>query len=139
MRKSEIKQRVDNFLDDGNIIPKMNQKFKQFWLENLRNGKFNQGNDNLCSVSDSGKKSHCCLGVLGEIIAEKQIKDHKKRINIELKPLRNIYSFNGATGLLPTSISEMVTINLTIQDLLASLNDRGATFKQIADVIEEYL
>lgn len=140
MKKKEIKDRVKSFLADGYTFKKMSQIYKKIWLENLRSGKFKQVSDALCKIEFGGtQKSYCCLGVLCETVAEKQIKDHKKRINVELTHDKTGFKFNGQEDLLHNSIAEVVIIDDVVQEFLASLNDRGASFKQIADVIEEYM
>ncbi len=46
----------------------MNSEIKAKWLEALRSGKYVQGHRRLRRVTDLGKVTHCCLGVLCEVM-----------------------------------------------------------------------
>jgi len=116
----------------------MNPIIKEQWLHALRSDKFKQGRDYL---HKDGK--HCCLGVLCELAVDAGVIDSFKA---EGRP--TIYGgYDEAT--LPQEVQDWAgltedipVVSVEIDDEeqhLASLNDNGWTFKEIADVIEKEL
>jgi hypothetical protein len=95
----------------------MNKTIKAKWVKALRSGKYRQAQDVL--RSDSG--AYCCLGVLRSVMhkgsslkkgdEEYLHPDHKKEAGLSYKQ----------------------------QGQLATMNDEGKTFSQIADYIEKKL
>lgn len=122
----------------------MNPEIKKQWVDALRSGEYLQGQDLL---RDANNK-FCCLGVLCDF--------YSKATGVEWGN-----SFNIGRGLcmheeydvLPGRVAEWVGLPLeggndwtevpvcygSGSTTLASMNDRGDTFAQIADVIEEKL
>ena len=94
----------------------MKPKVKKFWIEALRSGKYRQIQHRL--FSDAG---YCCLGVLCKI--------SRKRIDEQFA--------------LPVSVLRWAGLHDNdpmLGDCSASRwNDSGATFAEIADLIERHL
>ncbi len=108
------------------------------WVKALRSGKYKQGQGLLETLD--GK--NCCLGVLCKVAGIRKIKRRA--------PLGRVHSIvfggkkNPSIGTL--SQSEMKRVGMVscdgklpnVADSLASLNDSGKTFKQIAKLIEKH-
>lgn len=84
---------------------------KKKWVEALRSGEYEQYTGELKHKYASGGTAFCCLGVLQDLIGCR-----KKSNGDELLPKR--------------------VLPLDIQDRLASMNDNGRSFAQIATAIE---
>ena len=111
----------------------MNEKIKEEWIALLRYADIPQGQKYLCR-----KDKLCCLGVLSEMAVAEGI------IESELLAFSTLY--DGCSVSLPFKVMKWAGFKDTsmayIQELdrtLASLNDSGKTFPEIADIIEEYL
>lgn len=109
----------------------MKKELRDKWVEALRSGDYEQGMDALCSPSeDSDGFKYCCLGVLFEVEnGEDAWIDPGPGFSLEVKqPVAEEYSacsfYQGP--LARDAASE-----------LAKMNDNGASFKAIADWIEE--
>lgn len=93
----------------------MNAELKDAWIEALRGGEYRQGRYRL--------KAHdgrfCCLGVLCDIAGRKWTRGNK-------------------TGVFPREVRLAGVSRIQAEDL-ASMNDTGETFTEIADYIEETL
>ena len=116
----------------------MDPIIKEQWLHALRSDKFKQGRDYL---HKDGR--HCCLGVLCELAVDAGVIDAFKA---EGRP--TMYGEYGETSLPPevqlwAGLREDIpSVSVEIegeQQHLASLNDNGWTFKEIADIIEKEL
>lgn len=101
------------------------------WLEELRSGKHKQ-----CTEDLRFRDSYCCLGVAAEFV-------------LGIKPQRaapsNHWTFNGNSGCLAEGDWEQMGLVGDEGNFaeyrddggsLASLNDKGWTFTEIADFIE---
>src|SRR5678816_767057 len=111
----------------------MKQDIKDRWVAALRSGEYTQGAGYL---NANGK--FCCLGVLCEIAYQDGI--------IEKKVITNITYYGKGTGtftILPMIVTEWAGLpgpNPTVETTsLGALNDLGASFQKIADLIEERL
>lgn len=121
----------------------MNQEIKKEWVDALRSGKYKQGIQNL-----NLEEEYCCLGVLCDLV--------KDKLGVEWQLIENgAYGFLGDTAFLPPSVQDFCGlqesdphIELTPElqtkydstDIsLSYLNDSGANFDEIADLIEQQL
>jgi hypothetical protein len=138
----------------------MNEAIKKLWVEALRSGKYEQGHEQL---KCDGK--HCCLGVLCELhatstgqgefvpnadswgtdvyrVGEEQDEALPPLPVVQWAGLRNQDPGMGAE-VLPSDIIEAVRAYSEEPSLartsLSAVNDAGATFAQIADLIEKAL
>lgn len=113
------------------------------WVKVLRSGRYKQGKDVLKCKTRAGVVRHCCLGVLCELYQ----KEHKVKLRTDTFCFVNelIFSFDGDTAGLPERVMRWSGVrtdggsfrNDLLNDTLASINDGGDSFKEIADIIEE--
>lgn len=114
----------------------MNREIKEKWVAALRSGEYKQGMGQLRDSSDS---RFCCLGVLTDLYI-KETGQGKWDSNFFRSGNKDGNLFSGFTP-------EPVRVWAGLRDRnpqvdatnLATLNDGGCTFNQIADKIEEYL
>lgn len=119
----------------------MNQDVKAQWLTALRSGQYHQGRGYL---NHAGK--YCCLGVLCELavragVIRKMKTDDESTIAYgheenEGLPPREVAEWSGLSQF---SCNPMVTEANGERSCVSTLNDRGRTFAEIADLIEEQL
>lgn len=127
----------------------MNQEIKARWVAALRSGRYQQGTSALCLLTDSGEEWHCCLGVLSEIAVQDGIvvKEPDRAVTRAWFGTDDGMSRLGNFNYLPPQVSEWAHLSqfnpfVTIDGKtahLASFNDGGYTFAQIADAIETQL
>jgi hypothetical protein len=130
---------------------KMNPRIKALWVNELRNGGHEQGVEALCRLKfDKANPEYCCLGILCEIAVREGV----------IKPAIPIYRggsdetlFDYAdepTNLLPAVVQRWAGLSSEdpevdagnigrTEESLAGLNDSGASFAEIAQIIEEQL
>jgi hypothetical protein len=132
----------------GYVRPKIPLRDK--WLKALRSGEFTQGKRELRCINNNGIVEYCCLGVISSL--QGRLKDcwgnpidpsfqgtvcdfgeeyYSKTILAEDNPLA---PFIGGSGFFPSSVT--VEFNGATSFSLASLNDAGASFTEIAQIIE---
>lgn len=116
-------------------------KIHNDWIVALTNGKYSQGTHFLKREEDTGAISHCCLGVLCEIMnvsSDKTRADKGKFDHVEF-----IWFFEGKEGILPDSVVDdlgLVDSTYAYQSIMPSftrLNDEGASFNCIANFIKD--
>ncbi len=105
----------------------MKKHLRDEWLAALRSGTYQQGEGEL-RVDDGDGPLFCCLGVYCEV-----------------RGLR----FEDGGYILPTGARQDTTFlleyyiaelaDLTTQSALADMNDKGASFAEIADWIEQHI
>lgn len=105
----------------------------QKWIDALRSREYRQTRNRLHDT-----EGYCCLGVACDLFA-KEMGDSKW---VEL-PNDNGFAFrhNGEwfdmTSFLPRDVAIFFGLHPKYEDTLASMNDEGKTFSQIATRIEE--
>lgn len=102
----------------------LTQELKERWVAALRSGEYKQGKSRLCR-----RKRYCCLGVLAEIQGE-------------LKKGNVYYSQGpddcGHSGFLADEFErDFHYLSRDTQMYLATKNDKGESFEDLADYIEE--
>lgn len=107
----------------------MNFEVKKEWLEALRSGKYQQGNQELRTVEGR----FCCLGVLCDLYSRKfQVPWDERKFQRELSyPPMEVRMWAGLEHEDPMIPS--------VNHSLSYLNDDGKTFDEIAKYIEEEL
>lgn len=119
----------------------MNKEIKARWINALLSGEYEQGKGFLRSPEGE----YCCLGVLCDL--------YSKDTGIEWgKGRSGANTMHGLDGMTSNEVdrwagfveSTQYTPELSVEtydilSTLADMNDEGATFKQIVDVIEEKL
>lgn len=124
----------------------MKTEIKERWLEALRSGDYEQGTRTLRNANDH----FCCLGVLCDLAEQEGVVTHEIAA-----PGR--YAYTGAeaydewrsssTTTLPTAVAKWAGLDWNNPSViagdeersLAGINDEGASFSEIADLIEEHL
>lgn len=116
----------------------MNTEIKQKWVAALRSGNYNQGVNTLRKGNN-----FCCLGVLCDVVDPKGWKESQ----LFKTSKKYGYGINEVTSTLPYEIMQFAgltdrnpTLTFDDKDLMVSqLNDKGITFEEIANLIEEQL
>ena len=141
----------------------MNKENVKKWIAALRSGEFKQGKKRLRNLDTMGNKTYCCLGVLCEI-ADIEIWEGAVLPPVAVAdwlglPIQARYAdglgrSNVATLTFEATESErevimdkcgddVLSLDATVapreEAYLAALNDKGATFEQIADFIEDHI
>jgi hypothetical protein len=130
----------------------MKKEIADKWVKALRSGEFKQGREFLANAETN---EYCCLGVLCELAIRDGLSDLKKTRVTDIKNNTAVYKYEtdifGRTDVLPAEVMEwadMVSQNgnlpekILVDDnlwgtCLSFLNDNGATFKEIANIIED--
>lgn len=104
------------------------------WIAALRGQgekKYEQGKGCLRSADNK----FCCLGVLCDILTEGRWEEDKKNLYL----VHYLYGNDEGKdyNYVPGSIARDIGIGVYEQQTLASRNDAGFTFAQIADIIEK--
>ena len=108
----------------------MDFELKQKWLDALRSGEYQQGQNYLCNDS-----KYCCLGVLAEINGDLAPSEKES-----IKIVDRKYSGVPLEATFPSELMKKYGLKDTHCQQLMSLNDYDRfTFEQIADYIEETL
>src|SRR5688572_22958144 len=117
-------------------MKKMNEKVKAKWLAALRSGKYGQTRDKL-----RYKNNFCCLGVLCDL--------HSKETGTKWLNLSTAAAdYCGADAELPPEVQEWAGLSTdnpplrrkratdyVLGNRASAINDGGATFSEIADLI----
>lgn len=137
---------------------KMNPEVKADWIEALVSGDYEQTTDGmLCEVDSRGNK-FCCLGVLCDLHAKKygdewgevELPNRKRRLDYmgEWCGLpEQVMEWAGLEGFkeirvcgVKQSLSHVeLTDDVDEYRFLTSINDGGASFESIAEIIKERL
>lgn len=97
---------------------------QKIWVEALRSGQYKQGRDFLCQDNH-----YCCLGVANDVFnlqetSNSYLEDTFREIG--LKTCHGSFILDDNVSEFPGYLS------------LASMNDKGCSFLEIADAIEKY-
>lgn len=130
--------------------PTLDEHVKQAWINALRSGEYRQGRSRLAKRTKKGNFKFCCLGVLCDVVG---VKGEPNQITDEIE-----FGFDGETMTLPDLVwkglgltdpdidipvgqtRDMAERQLTVSSVsLATLNDDGFTFPQIADLIDHFV
>jgi hypothetical protein len=115
----------------------MKKKFVKPWTDALRSGEYQQ-----CQGSLKTDHGFCCLGVLTDVTLKQGV---IKGEWVKNKGPTDQYTFRAENEVnvvhLPSSVATLVGISSSTgafggSHTLAGLNDKGATFLEIADIIE---
>lgn len=118
----------------------MKKEILERWIAALRSGEYKQGRQQLYNGD-----GYCCLGVLCELaVKDGAIRAYDKEKETLLPMF--LKEWAGVDPLVEdiSQSSETFGLSLTVQpegqhyQSLAALNDKGASFEQIADWLEKY-
>lgn len=110
------------------------EEARALWIEALRSGRFKQGKGRLARVEEAGVE-YCCLGVGCEVYIE-QGRGLRKKLS------GGGYLYGDCGGTLPEIVRDWLGLEDSTGTLvdrkrnLAGRNDSGATFEEIALLIE---
>jgi hypothetical protein len=124
----------------------MKKQVKEQWVAALRSREYRQGQGALHVVSDEGDR-FCCLGVLCDLAVKAGVEVRLGSGVIILDGIRyNTVRYDNEGAYPPVSVQEWSdlerrerVVSREAMTRLASLNDSGRTFEEIADYIEEHL
>jgi hypothetical protein len=118
---------------------KMNPEVKALWITALRSGEYEQGRHSLRSADNK----HCCLGVLMELAVDAGVTPEARQLGLEMayeeeedefletcvltEPVRKWAGLANSSG------------RIAGRSSLMAMNDGGAPFTTIAQVIDEHL
>ena len=105
----------------------MNQSIKEKWVAALRSGKYQQGAGYL-----RRDDKFCCLGVLCDVLGKRWYTEVDGSWSVRRGGVVN-------SGVLPYPLREELKIEYGAMNGLAKMNDRGKSFKVIANWIEKNL
>lgn len=119
-------------------IVRMNPEIKAKWLAALRSGEYGQGKDCL-----KGPGGFCCLGVLGDLMVEEGKAEWQtdgedgqaKLFDNKLVLSPQVVDWAG----LPSDPEGFFCGDVGLKAPLTMMNDQGATFEELAKIIEERL
>jgi len=124
-------------LTKDKVQGKMDPVVKEDWVEALRSGEYYQAESFL--DSDNGQ---CCLGVLCDILDEDWtiLEYNTEDSSGNRMDIRGVRVYGSDNYSMP-SYKLLNKVGLTDRTALtlATMNDEGATFKEIADYIEAVL
>jgi hypothetical protein len=155
----------DTDYHESQNYPKMNAAVKEKWLEQLRSDTIVQATGNLKKVLEENdyeswdwtepapedvKCGYCCLGVLceiaiGDAIIEAAVQGHDqdpyswRTESSEGTTYYDFWRYGGNEDMPPNQVYDWAGVHSEIGGYLASANDQGSSFAEIADWIEKYL
>jgi len=123
----------DNLPDER---PRLPEEIKTIWVAALRSGLFPQGQGAMCR-----DEAYCCLGVLSKVQGrlvwvDGSWCDVESYFGAALSATNPLYNITDGSGELAVNVYLTVGDLVTVCGNLASLNDNGASFHEIAWVIE---
>ena len=108
-----------------------NMELVRQWTAALRSGKYKQTTGVLARYYPDGTSSHCCLGVLCDVIGDGACK-------VALAPLVR-EEYRSMNAIPPRGVRERLGLRSVNFNYLMGLNDdEGHTFGQIADYIDAH-
>jgi hypothetical protein len=121
------------------------EEFKTPWVENLRSGKYKQGQDYLKLKYDADDVRHCCIGVLAEQVGLPCVEEfdgtftfYPKGADPKIVRANGMGSMEKKGALFEETLEE-VGLSSQDQETLIGMNDNGMSFEAIADWIERHL
>lgn len=124
-------------------LTRKQKAIKNKWLKALRSGKYSQTQRILFRPEADGDipAGYCCLGVLQHVVdggvSCYDLPDGGK----ESKSMPQIEWYE-KYGIRTIMMRKEITVGestASLEGTLGTLNDRGATFKELADIIEEHM
>lgn len=110
----------------------MDEQIKQNWVKALRSGEYNQAKGALYKpyIDGDGNDGYCCLGVLAQVDPNIEFQYDEEAEAWYVQSLEY-------QEFLPNDFMDLVGLNPDFSDDLAHHNDKGFTFDEIADLIEQ--
>lgn len=111
----------------------LNKNVAKIWVKALRSGDFEQTTGSLCRrTNKEGEYSHCCLGVLCEVLID-------KIPLVRTKDLAYRFKNKKSSGTIDSKLQSFIGLSDDLHSTLISMNDtHNKSFKQIARYIETH-
>lgn len=121
--------------------PLLPLEVKEQWVNALKSGEYEQGNNHLCYSN-----KYCCLGVLCEITNEPKevnfnvvIYNNSTNLYSSLNKYFKILSYSGSFNGFKVSYADASSRIIYCNNLTQINDGTSATFSEIADLINEIL
>jgi len=116
----------------------MNENIKQKWISNLTSGNYQKAKYGLRYQKVDGTCSFCALGVLVDMYINTHDNCHWSNVGPVINGVQH------SNGILPAPVAKWSKCKsgggyLTIFGSIPEDNDRGMSFKDIANKIDKYL
>lgn len=108
----------------------MNQELKQYWIDALKSGKYQQGTQGFLR---DGKHNYCVLGVLADILDPSDWKLAQCRG-------KHVWAWNGAHSIFcpPSKYKEKIT-GIPYSKLVQLNDETRLAFEELADWIDQHV
>jgi len=116
----------------------MKDKDIKIWVENLRSGEYAQGTRYLCTTK-VGVDRFCCLGVACDVLLDDTWTEGNHPYNWSIGPLLCNDRINSSSSMPGLKHLNKIGLDYETASHLATMNDTGSDFKEIADWIEKNL
>jgi hypothetical protein len=129
-----------------------NKENIRLWVDALRSGEYEQAKRALTVVEDDGKQKDCCLGVACKVAIKNGVSLALTRIREKGEDKPALTAYNGHVDVMPTPVwHNWLGVHCSNPEIdfgegmwlkdhewpsLATFNDYGFSFNQIADIIE---
>lgn len=124
------------------VLVELKPSAKKRWLEELRSGEYRQATGSHLCVASGGHSRYSCLGVLYDTEFDGdwyRIPDSKPTVWVSSEWSSWLLKKLEGPHLLTSGQARSVGLSSTTQQKLATMNDCGMSFEQIADWIEANL
>jgi hypothetical protein len=119
------------------MASRLKPDFKAAWVAALRSGEYPQTRGRL-----RDRQGYCCIGVACDVALKMGMLNKLSRwheIDNEIQEFNN--GFISGVGMPPPDVSDAFFVNdgynfVSSRGTLDAMNDRGASFEEIADIIE---
>ena len=131
-------------------IQRMKPEIKALWVDALRSGEYQQGQNKLHVWDEEGTEFFCCLGVLCDLAVNNGVKVTVVDIDDD-----GMYCYENEVEFLPQEVMEWSGVwskdgeyefegnpdafGKNLRGKLTNMNDAGVPFFDIADEIEKWL
>ena len=115
----------------------VDKELKIRWLEALRSGEYQQGTGRLRGTDSEGQSKFCCLGVLADLMGA-DWSDDSDPCTLCYLDGKEVTSWGGVLEA-GRPAEGLGGVGYSMRCTLATMNDTGETFEEIADYIEDRL
>jgi hypothetical protein len=89
------------------FTPRLAEDVKAEWIAALESGDYEQGQGALALVTDEGKRTYCCLGVLCEVLASSE----RVSLPVSIDEQESRYvKYDGSSTSLPVSVQRYASL-----------------------------
>lgn len=113
----------------------LTEEFKAEWVQALRSGEYEQGQQRLKKTQAGSPAQYCCLGVAGDLLTKTGACSWTGPRKDSLTSSESSY-MDASTGVLLSDTRDLIGLEYHDMHTLITMNDDGASFYHIADWIE---